>query len=551
MKQTPTLCLLLALCTPFLAHCQQRSSWGQQRTQYQVSHIDYRINSKGNETGACVVGDSVVLYSSTQDMSTHGGFFAYNYSLMQVWQAPILSDGNVGKGTKCNWGMNSTTQHTNNVAYDALNNRLFFTRCNPNDDALRSQIYVMQYEKGKWKRAKKVGGNVNMKGYTNTQPSVGYLQDGTTVLFFISDRPGGCGGKDIWYALIGNSKVERSINLGTPVNTPNDEATPFYDNDAQTLYFSSNRTDGNGGWDVYCSAGNRNSWTTPKHLDSTVNSELDEFYFSVWKSPATIGLSGLADGKYPCGFLASNRKDSFFATDTSCCNDIYLWQLKPIKDTLADTLQQPRFASRHTYKPYVPEVRESRILSPERPIHLYFHNDEPDPKSESGKTNATYFQTYNRYMFMRPQYLEAQMSIADSAQRDSACRALNDFFDREVHDNCDRFETFIEMVAQKVMEGFTVSLTVSGYASPLHTDRYNKALSQRRINTIVNQLYEWHDGKLKPYLDHGALEFIEVPYGSSHAECESFNKKSNIKNGVFSVEAAKERRIEILDYAVY
>lgn len=515
-----------------------------QAQHFEVRHLGHNVNSRSSECSAIVIGDSLLLYATTQPM-TSGNFFNSDYSLLQVYQAPIDADGHVGEGTPCTWGMNNSNHNIYNLAYDSVNQTLYFTQSESIDSNSNSEIYSMHYRKGKWQKPKKVGGDVNMKDCTNTNPAIQYNEDGTITLYYSSNREGGCGGMDIWYSIIENGKPQRSINLGMPVNSTYDEVTPFYDNNSQTLFFSQNCECGFGGFDILKSEGSLNTWKTPVRLPEPINSAYNDLYF--------VTCNSLYQGKLT-GFLASNREDSYFSTDTACCNDIYQWHFA-LQEKKAKPTPKPRpKVEEVVYNDYVeeevkPQPKTYKYLLP---IKLYFHNDEPDPKSKVGKTDQTYYQTYNRYMFLRQKYIDAQNSITDSLQRDSAIAAINTFFDEEVHDNCSRFERFIDLIAQKLMEGYTITLTVNGYASPLHTSNYNKVLSQRRIETIINQFRTWRKGILQKYIDHGALKIIEVSYGSSTATQEQqLRDYNNQLMSVYSVDAAYERRIEIVDYEMY
>lgn len=79
------------------------------------------------------------------------------------------------------------------------------------------------------------------------------------VLFFVSDREGGCGGQDMYLTRRrGRQPWELPANLGCAVNSPLNDFTPSYvvDRSMQpgSLYFSSNRPGGAGGADIYVSA---------------------------------------------------------------------------------------------------------------------------------------------------------------------------------------------------------------------------------------------------------------------------------------------------------
>jgi len=72
-------------------------------------------------------------------------------------------------------------------------------------------------------------------------------------LFFLSDRPGGYGDRDLWLTTrpTHDDEWDTPVNLGPRVNTPYDDRSPCISPDGSTLYFRSNRPDGVGGNDLW------------------------------------------------------------------------------------------------------------------------------------------------------------------------------------------------------------------------------------------------------------------------------------------------------------
>lgn len=500
--------------------------------QYEVTHFDSRINTKGSETGAVVIDDTTLLYSSHYDA---------NAPVMRLYSATWHGAESVTQGEV--WQLNDRHCHTGNAAYDSRADRLYFTHCTEDEQGtIRCEIFYSDRSNGKWQRPHRLAGDVNLADYTSTQPAVGYLDEGHTILYFSSDRPGGMGGLDIWYTVIRNGKSTLCANLGAPVNGPADEITPFYDTLSHRLFFSSNRVDGYGGYDVYVAYGQRDAWQAPSNLGYSLNSGYNDIYFSLLDTAS--------------GFFASNREDSFFATESSCCNDVYFWKLRPESKPVryAEQLKAPVVADDSPELPPSGTARRQDAVRAMFPLSLYFHNDEPDPRSKVATTDKTYFQTYNSYMFLRPDYKRAWNIVTDSLQRDSVCRALDHFFEVDVHGGCVQFEAFIEELAQDLCAGRRVRLVMRGYASPWHTADYNDLLSKRRIATMVNQIRQWKGGRLCRYIDAGNLDILQEPYGSSRAMTDKKVSLSQLypqQFSVYSVEAASERRIDIVDYEFF
>lgn len=127
---------------------------------------------------------------------------------------------------------------------------LFFTGCNRPDGLGRCDIYVAKKEGNNWGKAINLGNIINSE-FWESQPAIS--PDGGT-LYFVSNRPGGIGGYDIWKSsLTDEGKWTAPINLGPNVNTIYDESTPFMHADGKTLYFSSDGWPGFGSKDIFFS----------------------------------------------------------------------------------------------------------------------------------------------------------------------------------------------------------------------------------------------------------------------------------------------------------
>lgn len=158
----------------------------------------------------------------------------------------------------------------------------YFTRWNPEDKS-DCNIYVSRMFNRRWMEPLKIEG-LNMDGYRSMQP---HLTTDETRLYFVSDRPGGLGGLDIWFVPIDNEgNLGEPQNLGAPINTPGDETTPFFHYQSKTLFFSSNAHIGYGGLDVYKSSFSEddNAWGTPVNLGMPVNSSMDDDHYIMDRS---------------------------------------------------------------------------------------------------------------------------------------------------------------------------------------------------------------------------------------------------------------------------
>lgn len=114
-------------------------------------------------------------------------------------------------------------------------------------------------------------------------------------LYFVSDMPGGYGGKDIWRVPLDGSLVGAE-NLGPQINTPGDEMFPSIRLNGD-LYFSSNGHPGMGGLDIFCAHNDNDTVWTVTNMGYPINSHADDFGITF-------------EGHRTRGFFSSNRDNS-------------------------------------------------------------------------------------------------------------------------------------------------------------------------------------------------------------------------------------------------
>ncbi|MBS1912415.1 MAG: OmpA family protein [Bacteroidetes bacterium] len=102
-----------------------------------------------------------------------------------------------------------------------------------------------------------------------------------SILYFSSNRPGGLGGRDIWFCRRArDGSWDAPINAGEAINTAEDEVTPWLSPDNNTLFFSSNGRPSLGGFDVFAAV-MINGTTHVRHLGIPINSDHDDICFSL------------------------------------------------------------------------------------------------------------------------------------------------------------------------------------------------------------------------------------------------------------------------------
>ncbi|MDH5599278.1 MAG: hypothetical protein OEY34_09140, partial [Cyclobacteriaceae bacterium] len=165
--------------------------------------------------------------------------------------------------------------HNSNLALSKDGKQLFVYTDDGNGDILVST----HVKDTVWTEPVTIGDNVNSKGFKES--SISISPDGN-VLYFASNRPAGMGGSDIYYSIKDeNGEWARAKNLSQVINTEFDEDGPFIDYDGKTLYFSSKGHKGMGGYDIFKSEydSTEQVWSTPVNIGYPINTPDDDVFF--------------------------------------------------------------------------------------------------------------------------------------------------------------------------------------------------------------------------------------------------------------------------------
>ena len=163
-----------------------------------------------------------------------------------------------------------------------------------NDEHGKS-LYISHFDGDNWSEPEKLPFPIN----SFAQETHGSLSADKSTLFFTSDREGGFGGIDIYMSKKNAKGVwGNPINLGANINTEYDEETPMIHYDGKTLYFSSEGHNSMGRLDVFYAQMNADStWGRPVNLGYPINTPDDDFFFvpTVNKSHAYYASSKFDD----------------------------------------------------------------------------------------------------------------------------------------------------------------------------------------------------------------------------------------------------------------
>lgn len=154
---------------------------------------------------------------------------------------------------------------TASIASDGFS--IVFTGCNRPKGLGSCDLYISYYTDSNWSSPKNLGREINSQ-YWESQPSLS--QDGRK-LYFVSRRPGGFGGQDIWVSEKVGESWTKAKNLGPTVNTKWDDCSPFIYPDGQTFYYASKGKPGFGGYDLFKTRIVNEKWDEPINLGFPIN----------------------------------------------------------------------------------------------------------------------------------------------------------------------------------------------------------------------------------------------------------------------------------------
>ncbi len=179
------------------------------------------------------------------------------------WKTPESISSNI------NTGLNEGT-----CTISADGRQLIFTSCIGRRGYGSCDLFESRKVGEEWSKPLNLGPEVNSPAW-ESQPS---LSSDGRMLFFVSDRRGGLGNKDIYVSYkLENGRWTKAENLGEKINTPYDEISPFIHVNGRTLFTASNGRPGFGGYDIYRSDYENGAWMATENFGSPVNNHEDQF----------------------------------------------------------------------------------------------------------------------------------------------------------------------------------------------------------------------------------------------------------------------------------
>ncbi len=241
--------------------------------QIRTQNLGPIINSKYPDYAPVMAPDqNYFVFTSRREGSVGGKKDDKGKFFEDIYMANCDNKGCDFSGLKPIPGNVNTNGHEASISMSWDGSSLFIYK----DDKGDGNIYISKFEDGKWSTTEKLGAEINTKHYEN---HACLSPDGET-LYFVSDRPGGMGGKDIWMShRIGYNKWGKAVNLGPRINSEYNEDAPVLLSDGKTLYFSSEGHESMGGYDIFYSIFDNGDWFYPRNIGYPLNTVNDDIFF--------------------------------------------------------------------------------------------------------------------------------------------------------------------------------------------------------------------------------------------------------------------------------
>ncbi len=257
-----------------------------------IDNVGSSINTEYDDYSPILSPDGRIMYFTSRrplgsrprmDRIDHKYFENIYYSILEgdTWTQARPLPGNVNSGT-----------HEATAGISPDGRTLYVYRGDRGGDLFESRMD----QRGEWSRPSRLPRGLTSRG--NQETSIAFTSDGRRV-FFISDRPGGYGGKDIWTATKSDGgRWSEPVNMGATINTPFDEESLYLAPDDVTLYFSSQGHDSMGGFDIFKTTFRHGAWTRPVNLGYPINTPGDDMFFVMTPDGNTAYYSTMQPGGF-------------------------------------------------------------------------------------------------------------------------------------------------------------------------------------------------------------------------------------------------------------
>lgn len=389
----------------------------------------------------------------------------------EIWSPPTSLASNIN--TPENEGTASLSADGRTIVFTACQGRKGFGSCD---------LYVSHKTGSDWSTPENLGPTINTR-YYESQPALS--ADGRQ-LYFVSDRPGGKGRRDIWRSdLATTGDWNEPVNLGEPINTPFNEASPFIHPNGQSLFFASEGHIGMGGYDLFVADNGGSGWSAPTNLGYPINTSEDQasLFVSANGTRAYYSYEEQKDGV--------SQKSRLYTFDLP---ESLRERIKPVsylKGMVTDAKTKKPLAANLE----VIDLKTNQVVSR---VQTDSQTGQYTAVLPSGGEYALYV-SQPGYLFKSLSFDFTQKTKGDAMSLTvplepalagaSANETLNNlFFETGRYDLADKSKTELDHLSTFLQANPTYKVEISGHTDDKGDAAINLALSQKRAQAVVAYL---------------------------------------------------------------
>ncbi len=356
---------------------------------------------------------------------------------------------------------------------------LIFTTCEGRQSYGSCDLYITMKQGDDWSVPENLGPGINTRAW-ESQPSLS--ADGRE-LYFISDRAGGFGKRDIWMSRLSDDGTwQQAWNLGPKVNTADDEVSPFIHVNGISLFFSSKGYPGFGGFDIYETERRGGGWKEPVNIGYPINNHEDQVSLFI----STDGRTGyysyeekIGGGKtksllysfqFPEDAILVPKSDYVKGKVLDKETELPLEARIELHDVQRDTLLSVFSSDATTGEYYAILNRDGQYaLYVEKQGYLFESRTFSDGEESSPKVIDFYLQP-----------IKAGLTT----------RLNNIFFDTDQYALRQESKTELNKVVGFLKMNPEIRVEIAGHTDDQGTEAYNKELSERRAESVYQYLID-------------------------------------------------------------
>ena len=452
-------------------------------TQREISHpLPYRPEPVGGEVNrlplqyfpVLTVDQQTLIYTGRRGTTPQydEDIYVSHKDAEGRWAAPAPLSENI-----------NTPRNEGTCTVSADGRTLIFTACEDRTGLGSCDLYITHRTGERWSRATNLGGNINSRAW-ESQPSLS--ADGRT-LYFVSDRAGGSGRRDIYVSQWqGDSLWTPAQNVGPTINSARDEVSPFIHVNGQTLYFASNGRPGFGGFDLYVTERDSSEWTAPKNLGYPINTYQDQ---------ASL-------------FITADGRDGYYSNEQNRDNnairsEIYRFELpEAIRVKYRSSYVQGTVYNAVTKDPIGADL-ELIDLSKQQRISKVQSDSATGRYLMVLTEGAAYALYVNKKQFLFKSltfdYATSQGEVPqpvtvdvylDPVEKGRETVLNNIFFDTDKYEIKERSVPELQKVITFLKENPEIRITINGHTDNVGAASYNQQLSANRAQAVYRYLAE-------------------------------------------------------------